>query len=408
MRRANNEDSASVLLADSQERWQRQGHLFVVADGMGAHAAGEKASRMAVESILHHFLKSTVAQPTDALRQAIASANSEIHRSGRENPEFMQMGTTASVLALLPGGALIAHVGDSRVYRLRGDQLEQLTFDHSLVWELQAAGQITEGSSLGESIGKNVITRSLGPNADITVDMEGPLPLQQGDVFLLCSDGLSGQVSDEEIGVLIGALPAARAVRVLIDLANLRGGPDNITAIVARVTGPSIIGPAAPPVVRREPLSPPLLATAAICGLCSLGFAVTMNIPLAVVTGLMTLTSLAVAIYYQAFPPKPKHAPIIAQAKRGAAPYRRFTCKPSDSMVARLRSTVTALREAADERDWLLEWKRVQQFQDDANQASQKGNWSEAVRLQAEAVIETMNQLREQHRRQAADSTVDY
>ena len=408
MRRANNEDAATALVADSAERWRRRGHLFVVADGMGAHAAGEKASRMAVESILHHFLKSTEPQPVDAMRQAVASANAEIHRSGRENPDFMQMGTTASVLALLPGGALVAHVGDSRVYRLRGDQFEQLTFDHSLVWEMQASGQIAEGSPLGDSFPRNVITRSLGPSAEILVDMEGPFPLQEGDVFLLCSDGLTGQVADEEIGILLGSLPPARAVRVLVDLANLRGGPDNITAIVSKITGPTIIGPAPPLTVRREPLSAPLLATTAICGLCSLGFAITQNWPLAVITGVMAAVALGVAFFHQARPPRPRSSQPVANAKRGAAPYRRFTCRPDEAMVKRLCNTVNALRATANEKQWTMQWQRVEQLEADSRRAAENSSWREAVRLEAEAVIETMNQLREQHRRQASDSTVDY
>ncbi len=135
------------------------------------------------------------------------------------------MGTTASALLLLPQGALTGHVGDSRVYRLRGKCLEQLTFDHSLVWEMSAAGQLPKNALPG-FVPKNIITRSLGPHADVKVDLEGPYPLEAGDTFLLCSDGLSGQVSDEEIGALLHCLPPAEAAQVLVDLANLRGGPD--------------------------------------------------------------------------------------------------------------------------------------------------------------------------------------
>src|SRR5690606_13942088 len=156
------------------------------------------------------------------------------------------MGTTCSSLAILPEGALVAHVGDSRVYRLRQQVLEQITFDHSLVWEMAASGQV-RGEEVAGFVPKNVITRSLGPNAQVKVDLEGPLPIEPGDTFLLCSDGLTGPVQDEEIAVVLAALPVEEAVQTLINLANLRGGPDNITVVAVRVKGPLAADtPAAP------------------------------------------------------------------------------------------------------------------------------------------------------------------
>ena len=154
MRRANNQDSASVQISDSPERRQRRGHLFVVADGMGAHAAGELASKMAVEQIAHHYFRQNDSEATDAMRTAVLHANNEIYRRGQQNPEFHNMGTTASALAILPEGAVIGHVGDSRVYRLRKSILEQLTFDHSLVWEMEAAGQLKGDARLSNAIPK--------------------------------------------------------------------------------------------------------------------------------------------------------------------------------------------------------------------------------------------------------------
>ncbi len=234
LRRGNNQDSYAVVLAADDADWRRRGHLFLVADGMGAHAAGELASKMACESIGHAYRKLLDRQPADALAEAVTAANATIHDRGQANAEFQGMGTTCSVLVLLPRKALIAHVGDSRVYRLRNARLEQLTFDHSLVWEMQAAGQLQCGD-VANFIPKNIITRSLGPHAEVQVDLEGPFELEPGDTFLLCSDGLSGQIKDEEIGAVLSALSPQEAVRVLVDMANLRGGPDNITAIAARV-----------------------------------------------------------------------------------------------------------------------------------------------------------------------------
>jgi len=128
MRRATNQDSHRVVLAPDWETWLRRGHLFVVADGMGAHAAGELASDMAAAGIVHQYHKYEDLSAPEALHRAILETNAEIHRRGQANVDFHNMGTTGSVLALLPQGALVAHVGDSRVYRLRKGVLEQLTF----------------------------------------------------------------------------------------------------------------------------------------------------------------------------------------------------------------------------------------------------------------------------------------
>ncbi len=212
LRRGNNQDSFVVALAGDEAEWNRRGHLFMVADGMGAHAAGELASKMACEAVAHTYRKLLDRAAADALRHAITTANANIHERGQANAEFQGMGTTASALALLPREAYVAHVGDSRVYRLRAGKLEQLTFDHSLVWEMMAAGQMPKGD-VACFIPKNIITRSLGPHADVQVDLEGPFPLEVGDTFLLCSDGLSGQVKDEEIGALLAALSPSEAVR---------------------------------------------------------------------------------------------------------------------------------------------------------------------------------------------------
>lgn len=231
-RRANNQDSYIVAIAHDETAWQSRGDLFVVADGMGAHAAGELASRLAVEGVSHVYLHRREAGPVDALREAIIATNAEIHQRGRANVEFHNMGTTCSALVLGPAGAVIGHVGDSRVYRLRGSQLDQLTFDHSLVWEMRAMGQAIGQTNAGFGLPKNVITRSLGPNADVQVDVEGPLATEVGDRFLICSDGLSGKIEDREIALMIRYLGLEEAVAWLTDLANLRGGPDNITVVL--------------------------------------------------------------------------------------------------------------------------------------------------------------------------------
>ena len=226
LRRSNNQDSLAVMPAASESLWQQRGDLFVVADGMGGHAAGELASKLSTDTVPLVYHKLLDHTPAEAVLAAVEEANAQINSRGQASIDFRGMGTTTTVLVLLPHGALLAHVGDSRAYRIRGHRLEQLTFDHSLVWEMRAAGHLQ--GQVPEYVPKNVITRSLGPNPKVQVDLEGPLPVVPGDTFLICSDGLSGPVKDEELGMILGSMPPGEAVRALVDLANLRGGPDNI------------------------------------------------------------------------------------------------------------------------------------------------------------------------------------
>jgi len=234
MRRSNNQDSYSTVRAPNPDAWRNRGHIFLVADGMGAHAVGELASKMACDLIPHTYLKSKVDNPQDAISKAFRDVSNLIHGRALANHDFKGMGTTCTALLLLPEGALIAHVGDSRIYRVRAERIDQLSFDHSLVWELVRRNHLTSEQA-NISVPKNVITRSLGPEAAIEVDIEGPLPVLDQDVFVLCSDGLSGSVTDEEIGVLASNFHPKDACRYLISLANLRGGIDNVTVVVVRV-----------------------------------------------------------------------------------------------------------------------------------------------------------------------------
>jgi protein phosphatase len=233
IRRSHNQDAQSVVLAKSVEQWREQGHIFVVSDGMGGHAVGEKASQKAAGDIPLTYMKHAQEGVAGALRRAFIETNAAIHAIGQNNKEFQGMGTTSSALLLRPEGAWIAHVGDSRIYRVRNERIEQLTFDHSYVWEMARRQKITPEEVQG--IKSNVIVRSLGPDALVQVDIEGPHPLEAGDVFVLCSDGLSGPVSDSEIGAVASLLPPEEACHFLVQLANLRGGPDNVTVQVIRI-----------------------------------------------------------------------------------------------------------------------------------------------------------------------------
>jgi len=235
VRRNHNQDDFGVRLAGDPDRWRDQGHLFIVADGMGGHAVGEKAAARAARDIPHLIVKHIQEDPAAALRKAYLEANSAIYSIGQENPEFRGLGTTATTLWLRPEGAWVGHVGDSRIYRYRTGMLEQLTFDHSAIWELARRQGIRPDQMTG--IRSNVILRSLGPEPLVEVDVEGPYPLEPGDTFLVCSDGLTGQLSDYEIGAVLGTLEPGEACDFLVELANLRGGPDNITVLIIRARG---------------------------------------------------------------------------------------------------------------------------------------------------------------------------
>jgi protein phosphatase len=237
VKRSHNQDACAAQPAADAAGWAAHGHVFVVADGMGGHAVGEKASAKAVRDIPFLYLKHVRDGVAPALRRAFQEANAGIYNVGQENPEFRGLGTTSTALVLRPEGAWVGHVGDSRAYRVRDGVTEQLTFDHSWVWEI-AKRQGIDPDELGD-FKKNVIIRSLGPDPEVEIDIEGPHPVKPGDSYLLCSDGLTGVVTPDDIGAVVTALPPDEAARLLVNLANLRGGPDNITVLIVHVGGGS-------------------------------------------------------------------------------------------------------------------------------------------------------------------------
>lgn len=205
--------------------------LFIVADGMGGHQAGEIASSVAVEKIMATvFSDAPVAQ---FLKEAICNANEAILQKVAANPELAGMGTTVAILLLHEGLAYVAHVGDSRVYRLVADgSLQRLTNDHSLVAELVKNGEITEEEAKNHPR-RNILTRALGTKGETEMEL-GSFPAEPGDKFLLCSDGLTGFVDDNLIrDILLKKVHPQALAGELVDLANQNGGNDNITVIVA-------------------------------------------------------------------------------------------------------------------------------------------------------------------------------
>jgi protein phosphatase len=401
LRRANNQDSFAVAISADSTDAARRGDLFMVADGMGAHAAGELASKIACESVPHTYRKLLDRPPADALRQAVLAANASIHERGQANAEFQGMGTTCSALVLVGGSAIVAHVGDSRVYRLRRETLDQLTFDHSLVWEMMAVGQMPRGEVAG-FIPKNIITRSLGPHVDVQVDMEGPFALEPGDTFLLCSDGLSGQLKDEEIGAILLALSPSEAARALIDMANLRGGPDNITAVVARVTsltdGPSnaTADPPADPI--NSNVHPLLWGAMAMGMLLAVSLVLADKMAAALVTGLATGAMAVVALLANLLRTPPA-APSGNSGPLGSGPHSTRACTPNAERAASLCQMAQQLREAAKEEHWTLDWARFNAHGENAQTAIAAGNFGEAIRQYALAIVFMMSQIRHQTRK---------
>ncbi len=408
MRRATNQDSMMVMVAESKSAWEKLGHVFIVADGMGAHAAGELASKLAVELIPHRYLKLSDFPPAEAMYKAIAETNAEIYRRGQANIEFRSMGTTCSVLTLLPEGAVVAHVGDSRVYQLRGEQFFQLTFDHSLVWEMQAAGEVTDETARSGVIPKNVITRSLGPNAIVRIDLEGPFPVRVGDRFLLCSDGLSGQISDEELGVLLRVLPPQQAAQMFVDLSNLRGGPDNITAIVVEVVDQRITTAQQGSIAvrrngKRRSFSPALGVITAVCFSAALVLLLSnaaLAIILAVLGGIALLTGLT-QVYWT-----PSETTETG-SRYGNGPYRQYSAAAETELFEHLVGTLKSLREAAEERNWKINWDKINLRFSQALTVADDKQFSEAVRLQSEVIIDLLAQIRRQRDQPLSDSAID-
>jgi serine/threonine protein phosphatase PrpC len=226
--RSGNEDSYLM----SSERG-----LFIVADGMGGHAAGEVASEMAARIVAEEFRPIRGMTDQEMMAQmvgAIRSANGAVFRRTLQEPDKRGMGTTATVMSLLPRRYLIGQVGDSRAYLLRGGVLTQLTKDHSYVQEQVDAGRLTPEDARTHPYA-NVITRCVGSSEDVVPDLYvGTLEAQ--DLLLLASDGLTGMIDDEELReILMSDLDLEPKVDTLITAANRRGGLDNITTILVRI-----------------------------------------------------------------------------------------------------------------------------------------------------------------------------
>jgi protein phosphatase len=413
VRRSHNQDAYAALPASDAEQWRGRGHVFLVADGMGAHAVGELASKLAADSIPHIYSKHSREGPVAALRKAFIETNLSIHTRGQQNREFEGMGTTATAVLLRPEGAWIGHVGDSRAYRVRDGRIEQLSFDHSLVWEL-ARRQRKDPAEL-QGIPSNVIVRSLGPEPLVQVDVEGPHPVQPGDYFVLCSDGLSGPVSDREIGAIVSALPPPEACRFLVHLANLQGGPDNITAIVVRVGKPeggaASVNGRKPPRVSRDPGKPPFSQTLGQTlkrvwpfvllflgiGLSSLSLTIHQLPGLVMVPFLLAIAALIAGVFGLILQTRQEKSqtPEETYVPRTRV-YRQTPCAIDHALVERMARAVSELEERIHDRNWQADWDKSRAERELAEEQRQRGDYLEAFRGYCHAMMTLMNAVQQQ------------
>ncbi len=234
--RENNEDSFLYWEPAGEEEFKRKGRLAVIADGMGGHEGGQEASRLAVETVREVYDHGFRDEPQAALLESFAAAHSRIQDYAERHPAFQGMGTTCTALVLRGRQLYFAHVGDSRLYLVRGANILRLTRDHSYVGRLVESG-LVRAEDAEKHPQRHILTAALGAGMEIGVDgsEEQGLAMQAGDDLLLCTDGLWGVVTDGEIEMAVTSHPPAKCCEVLVKLARERGAPDNVTVQVLRV-----------------------------------------------------------------------------------------------------------------------------------------------------------------------------
>lgn len=238
LKRSINEDNLITVVPEDPQQLQHKGALFVVADGMGGHTQGDRASELAVTTVREAYYQAENVDNATALVQAMQAANLHIYNENRTKnhdvDDKMSMGTTCIAAVLQEQTLLVANVGDSRVYVVHQGQMRQVSQDHSLVARLVREGTITaEQARTHEK--RNMIYRCFGEHAEVEVDLFEER-VEEGDTLVLCTDGLSGLVDDTEILQIVETYKPEECVQQLIARANAAGGPDNITAVVVRVT----------------------------------------------------------------------------------------------------------------------------------------------------------------------------
>ena len=233
--RSENQDFA---ITTTPEESAEHGYLLVVADGMGGHRGGATASRMAGNIVREEFLTAVDGDETEILHSALVRANEKIFQESEMNPGLKGMGTTCSSLLVRRNLGWIAHIGDSRIYRVRDGEIDQMTMDHSLVATMVREGLITEEEAETHPR-RNVLQRSMGVSAGAEVDVYEPFEIIEGDTFILCSDGLHGLVKNQELMEITYGNGLDHAIDRFIELALERGAHDNVTVVMARAGEPS-------------------------------------------------------------------------------------------------------------------------------------------------------------------------
>ena len=231
--RERNEDRCGAFAPEEPQTRAERGRLFIVADGMGGHAAGDVAAALVLESLPAAYFRGPWLGAGETLRAAIRAAHEAIRADAVRTPARRDMGATVVTAALLGDRAVIAHVGDCRAYRVHAGVARRLTADHTWVQEQVDAGRLTRDEASAHPY-RNVVTRALSGDAFAEPDV-GEWALEQGDVLLLCSDGVSDVVPDDELAQILSAADAAGGARALVDWALAAGGSDNLSAVVVRV-----------------------------------------------------------------------------------------------------------------------------------------------------------------------------
>jgi PPM family protein phosphatase len=232
--REENQDAYGLTPPAPENLKSPKGVLFVVADGMGGHRGGRVASKLAVTTVTSSYVSAPAAAIPELLRHSLAEANARIYAEATRDPMLQGMGTTCTVLVFQESSCWIGHIGDSKIFLVTSPEIRQVTTDHSLVGDLCRRGVITREQARVHPE-RNLLTRALGTQADVAPEISGPLPLSPGMWFIMCTDGLTNHLEEEEIRRMVVDRVPQVAADELVALANARGGTDNVTVVVVQV-----------------------------------------------------------------------------------------------------------------------------------------------------------------------------
>jgi len=239
LQRANNEDSYLYWEPDSDEEFHHKGRLAIIADGMGGYEGGQEASRLAVETVRYVYDHDFKGDPQQTLISAFESAHASIQRYAVEHPKFQGMGTTCTALSIVDNQLYFAHVGDSRLYLVRGEAITRLTRDHSYVGRLVESG-IVRSEDAESHPQRHILTAALGSGRDVVPHVpDHPVHLEEDDILILCTDGLWSLVGEPDLVKTSRANSPMDACSKLVEMALQRGGPDNITVVLLRIRAQS-------------------------------------------------------------------------------------------------------------------------------------------------------------------------